>query len=134
LQASDALNGTRWAIRAQSWANIMRTKDDEARDLAQKHYEIEPGLMDVFRITGAPDVEARPGEPIKLLEVNETTVPSGIMPIQFGPSPASGLHYSSVIVEVTPEEYTKIRSAELALPDGWKVGDRIPRSPAPLNP
>lgn len=112
----------------------MRTKDEEAKDLAQKHYQIEPGLTEVFRITAAPDAEDRPSEPIKLLEVNENTVPSGILPIQFGPSPASGLHYSTVIVEVTPDEYMQIRNAELALPDGWTVGDRIPRLPVTEQP
>jgi hypothetical protein len=32
-----------------------------------------------------------------------------------------------VILEVTPEEYQKIQSEELALPHGWKIGDPIPR-------
>jgi hypothetical protein len=62
--------------------------------------------------------------------VNENTVPSGIMPIQFGPYPAAGLHYSSVILEVTPDEFQKIQNQELKLPNGWKVGDLIPKPPA----
>lgn len=73
------------------------TKDEEARELARKHYQVEAGLTHVIRIGGDAEVEFRPSEPIKLLEVNENTVPSGIMPIQFGPSPASGVHYPSVI-------------------------------------
>jgi hypothetical protein len=105
----------------------MRTKDEEAKDLAIKHYEIETGMTHIFRVTGSADVEVRPTEPIKLLEVNENTVPSGIMPIWFGPSPASGLHYSSVILEVTPDEFERIRNKELKLPNGWKVADLIPR-------
>jgi len=105
----------------------MPTKDEEAIALAQIHYQVEAGLTHVFRIIGESEVEAMPTEPIKLLEVNETTVPSGILPIQFGPSPASGLHYPMVILEVTPEEYRKIRSEELTLPHGWRVGDPIPR-------
>jgi hypothetical protein len=63
----------------------MPTRDEEAVALAQRHYQVETGLTHVFRITGAADVEARPKEPIKLLEVNENTVPSGILPLQFGP-------------------------------------------------
>jgi hypothetical protein len=108
----------------------MPTKDEEAIELARKHYRIETGLTQVFRLTGAADVEVRPTEPIKLLEVNENTVPSGIMPIQFGPSPASGLHYPSIILEVTPDEFQKIQHQELKLPNGWKVGDLIPRPAA----
>jgi hypothetical protein len=108
----------------------MRTKDEEATELARKHYQIETGLTRIFRITGSAEVEFRPNEPIKLLEVNENTVPSGIMPIQFGPSPASGLNFSSIIVEVTPEEFQKIQDQQLELPHGWKVGDPIPKPPA----
>jgi hypothetical protein len=108
----------------------MPTKDEEALALAQKHYLVEAGMTQIFRITGDAAAEVRPAEPIKLLEVNENTVPSGILPIQFGPSPASGLHYSSVILEVTPDEYRKIQSEELRLPHGWRVGDPIPRLPA----
>ncbi|MDB5350932.1 MAG: hypothetical protein JWN86_2179 [Planctomycetota bacterium] len=108
----------------------MPSKDEEATELAGMHYQIETGLTHVFRVTGTPEVEVRATEPIKLLEVNENTVPSGIMPIQFGPSPASGFHYASLILEVTPDEFRKIRDQELKLPHGWTVGNLIPRPPS----
>jgi hypothetical protein len=108
----------------------MPTKDEEARELARKHYQVEAGVTLIFRVTATAEVEVRPTEPIKLLEVNENTVPSGIMPLQFGPSPASGLHYPSVILEVTPDEFQQIQDQELMLPHGWRVGDPIPRPPA----
>ena len=105
----------------------MPTKDEAAAALARKHYQIETGMTQIFRLTGSADVEFRPNEPIKLLEVNENTVPAGIMPIQFGPSPASGLSFSSIIVEVTPDEFQKIQNRQLELPHGWTVGEPIPR-------
>ena len=105
----------------------MSNKDDEARQLARKHYEIEAGITQILRIEDLPEVEVQPLEPIKLLEVNENTVPSGVMPIQFGPNPAAGIHYPSVIVEVTPDEYEKICSKELELPPGWRLAEPIPR-------
>ncbi len=108
----------------------MLTKDEEAELLAELHYQIEPGLTHVFRVTGPDDAESSLSAPIKLLEVNENTVPAGIMPLQFGPSPSSGFHFSSIILEVTPEEYEKIQSLELPLPDGWQIGDPIPKPPA----
>jgi hypothetical protein len=108
----------------------MPTKDEEAVELARKHYQIETGMTQIFRLTGSADVEFRPNEPIKLLEVNENTVPAGIMPIQFGPSPASGLNYPTIIVEVTPDEFQKIQNQQLELPHGWKIGNPIPRPPA----
>ena len=107
----------------------MPNKEEEARYLAGKHYEIEVGLSKVFRVLGPGDADLQATEPIKLLEVNENTVPSGIMPIGFGPHPASGLHYPSIIVEVTPEEFRKIDSQEWQLPHGWRVGELIPKPP-----
>jgi hypothetical protein len=107
----------------------MPAKDEEANELARKHYQFEAGLTRIFRISGSAQVEFQPNEPIKLLEINENTVPSGIMPIQFGPSPAAGLTCPAIIIEVTPEEFDKIQSRELELPHGWQVGHEIPRPP-----
>ena len=36
-------------------------------------------------------------------EVNEQTVPTGIVPVGFTAHPPSGLHYPSVVIEVTPQ-------------------------------
>ncbi|MDX2037684.1 MAG: hypothetical protein SFX72_13620 [Isosphaeraceae bacterium] len=105
----------------------MVTKDQAAERLAGMHYTIESGLSQVFRVHGPADRETRPDEPIKLLEVNDNTVPLGIMPIQFGPDPARGLFYSSIIIEVTPHELREILGRRLELPNGWELGEEIPR-------
>jgi hypothetical protein len=49
------------------------------------------------------------------------------MPLHFGPAPASGIPYPSVIVEVTPDEFKKIQSHELKLPEGWEIGEELAR-------
>jgi hypothetical protein len=82
---------------------IADDKAEVARALAKKHYEAEDGLQRIFRLTGSAELELKPVEPIKLLEVNANTVPSGLLPAGFGPAPASGIPYPSVIVEVSPE-------------------------------
>lgn len=105
----------------------MPDKDDEARKLAEAHYEIEEGITGIFRLVGTGDAEASSSEPIKLLEVNQHTIASGVMPLQFAPQPAHGFHFSSVIVEVTPEEFGLIQRHQLALPHDWKVGAEFPR-------
>lgn len=105
----------------------MPNKDEEIRQLAEAHYRVEAGITSIFRITASADVELRPNEPIKLLEVNEFTAATGVMPLQFGPAPASGIHFPSIIVEVTPEEFEKIQTLELPLPNGWSVGDLLPK-------
>jgi hypothetical protein len=106
----------------------MDKKTDAAKHLAQLHYDVEPGMQSVFRLTGSAEVESRLDEPIKLLEVNRDTIESGIYPIYFGPAPDLGVDFPIVIIEVTPSEFAKIQSSDLPLPHGWKVGDSIPRS------
>ncbi|MHB1426356.1 MAG: hypothetical protein ACYC3I_24600 [Gemmataceae bacterium] len=107
---------------------IIRAKLAAARELAKKHYEVEDGLMRIFRLTGKAEVEASRSEPIKLLEVNENTVPSGVMPLHFGPVPAIGIPFPSIIVEVTPDEFTKIKKRELKLPKDWEIGEELPKT------
>lgn len=108
----------------------------EAIELAKRHYAVDVGLTDIFIIKDRSngngeaddDGERGQGAPIRLLEVNENTIPAGISPLRFGPAPASGIHFSSVIVEVTPEEFERIQKQELRLPSGWELGERVPKS------
>jgi hypothetical protein len=108
---------------------VVDEKAAVAKELAKKHYQAEAGLQKIIRLTGSAEVEVRPVEPIKLLEVNANTVPSGVLPVSFGPAPASGIPYPSVIVEVSPEEFAKIQTQELKLPKGWHLGEELPKPP-----
>jgi len=113
-------------------ATELAAKNEVANELARKHYEVEDGLTQVFRVTDNLEisdtvtVDIVRSEPIKFLEINKNTIPSGVMPLYFGPSPASGILYPSVIVEVTPEEYEKIKKEELKLPEGWAIDKMTP--------
>lgn len=107
--------------------DVAEEKAAVARRLAETHYQADTGLQRVVRLTGDADVEVRPTEPIKLLEVNADSVPTGVMPLWFGPAPASNIPYSYVIMEVTPDEFLQIRSHELKLPKGWRLGDEFPK-------
>ncbi len=49
------------------------------------------------------------------------------MPLHFGPAPASGILFPSIIVEVTPEEFDRIKRNELKLPKGWTIGEELPK-------
>lgn len=101
----------------------------QAQLLADIHYSVEDGITKIFRITSGADVESLPQEPIKLLEVNRNTIPTGLMPLYFTPSPAIGVHYPSVIVEITPEEFEQIQSHALVLPAGWEIDTEPLRRP-----
>lgn len=109
----------------------MDDREAAAHRLAQRHYDIEPFITEIRTITSQNEQE--PDEPIKLLEVNENTIPSGIMPLQFDPVPSSGIPFPLVIVEVTPEEYEQIKRHELALPDGWTLGPVLARNAAEVG-
>jgi hypothetical protein len=111
-------------------SEMQPTKDEAAKTLAATHYAMGSGISHIFRVVGQADVEVVPSEPIKLLEVNAATIPTGVMPLRFGPAPASGVPYPSVIIEVTPAEYQKIRAQELKLPNGWQIGGELPKAGA----
>jgi uncharacterized Zn finger protein (UPF0148 family) len=98
-----------------------------ARELANLHYEVEAGLTQVFLLDDKAEARTILADTIKLLEVNENTVESGIMPLHFGPAPASGIPFASIIIEVTPNEFRRIQSNELKLPNGWEIGEALPR-------
>ena len=106
------------------------TKNDVAKRLAYAHFDIEPGITKIFKLHESPEFEMFTTTPIKLLEVNTCSSSSGVMPLHFGPAPASGIPYSSVIVEVTPAEYEQIKANTLNLPEGWRIGDEISRGGA----
>jgi hypothetical protein len=108
------------------------TKDQTATLLANKHFAIEPGIIHIFRLRTKADDEARDAEPIKLLEVSEHTIPMGIRPIGFGPIARRGIPYSSVVIEVSPEEFGRIQSGELLLPNGWVIDAEL-RKPVELE-
>ena len=105
----------------------MRPKNEVAEHLARAHYEVEPGITQIFRIRVGDEIETKDDEPIKLLEINEDTIPAGILPLQFAPDVPSGIDYSSVIVEITPSEFNQIGKRELELPEGWQVAELLPR-------
>jgi hypothetical protein len=107
-----------------------RRQLEEAAALARAHYAIEPGLRAVYRLEGPDPTDPR----IKLLEVNEQTVPTGIVPVGFAAHPASGLHYPSVVIEVTPQEYEALEQGSLTLPYGWEVRDSYERPAAVSGP
>ncbi len=104
----------------------IQTRDELARQLADAHYTVEPTIQHIYRLV-AP-AELAPDEPIKLLEVNASSVPLGIRPVFFGPD--ADIPISSVVVDVAPEELQQIRSGLLALPNGWVIGEEYPRPQA----
>ncbi|MFI5301731.1 MAG: hypothetical protein ACHREM_26885 [Polyangiales bacterium] len=105
-------------MRVLSSSTMAQTKDEAARELANWHFGVEPDLQRVIRIVA--ENEDEPNEPIKLLEVNAATVASGsVEPFAFAPS--ESVPFPTVIAEITPEEYERIKSDQMTLPAGWSL-------------
>ncbi len=100
----------------------MPDKNAIARSLAEAHHREQTTITQIVRLLGPREIEAN--EPIKLLEVNPTTSPSGVWPIAFTPDPPE-VPFGSVVVEVTPTEYDDILANRLRLPDGWTLGEKL---------
>ncbi len=100
----------------------MPEKDEVARLLAEAHREMEPAISRIIRLVTEREEELR--EPVKLLEVNPATSPSGIFPIAFTADPPR-VPYPSIVAEVTEAEYQQITAGTLHLPAGWRIGDTL---------
>ena len=109
----------------------MHTKDAAARRLIEWHFTVEPELREVYRIL--TENEGSQEEPIRLLEVNAATVPTGsVEPFAF--SPTLEIPFRTVIAEITPEELKSLRSHPETLPEGWNLSraERFVRRPGSL--
>ncbi|MCC6554174.1 MAG: hypothetical protein IT372_14305 [Polyangiaceae bacterium] len=100
----------------------MPDKDDVARMLAEAHRALEPAISRIIRLLGEREDDAH--EPVKLLEVNPATSPSGIFPIAFTADPPR-VPFPSLVVEVTEAEFEDISTGKLSLPSGWRLGNTL---------
>jgi hypothetical protein len=95
-------------------------KDEVAERIALDHFAVDSGVSRIFRYRASSDLESDPKEPIKLLEVYDFAIPSGIVPVYLPPHLPSGIPFTTEIVQIAPEEYEKIGN-ELTLPDEWSA-------------
>lgn len=95
----------------------MKTKDQLAKELIEAHFELEEGISIVYRMLSAH--EDAPDEPIKLLEVNDNTVPTARVEAFLFSGNAE--FPATVIAEVTPAEFEQIKSGLIPLPTGWSL-------------
>lgn len=98
----------------------MLDKDSVALRLAKAHHAEDPAIVRIVRLLA--DEENAPAEPIKLLEVNPGTSPSGITPMTFNPDPSNQVPFPSVVIEITVQELSQLQRGKLQLPNGWKLG------------
>ena len=103
---------------------ITDSREMMVLSVAGAHYESDPCIRDVYQVVNERG-EDHPEEPIKLLEVNENTIESGIEPLYFGPDPANQMPFGLVIIDITPREFRLLQEGGLSLPKGWRLGRRL---------
>ena len=91
-------------------------KDEVAKILIDLHFKIEPYVREIYRMISPH--EDLPEEPIKLLEISESTLETGRVDT-FAFRPVDEITYPSIIAEVTPREMQLIREGVIPLPKGW---------------
>ena len=90
-----------------------------ARELAAAHLRQEDTISRIVRLVSGREADA--DEPLKILEVNSETFPSGIVPIYFGTS--DSFPVPTILIEITDEEFEKLQRNELRLPEDWQPGE-----------
>lgn len=108
------------------------SKTAVAQRLADAHYAIDPNIDLIIQLKAEAKREKDLAEPIKLLEINSSTLSAGIHPLFFGPHRSSGIIYPSVIIEITPDEFKDIRKNPSKLPNGWRLGSKFAK-PTPAG-
>lgn len=96
----------------------MKSKDQVAKELIEWHFQIEPGLSVIFRVIS--ENENDPKEPIKLIELNEATIATD----QFEAyrfAPTEDVPYPTLIAEVTPQEFDRLKARPGAIPSSWNL-------------
>ena len=91
-------------------------------ELAAMRYENAPPFYEIYWFPDAAE------ETIRFIDIDAETIPTGeAMIFAFGRS--KGFPYRNEVAQVTPEEWEKIKSHEIPLPDGWLVeaAQHIPR-------
>lgn len=91
-------------------------KREAARRLISWHFEAEPELREVYLVNFTDN----PSTPIKLLEVNAATVSTGSVEA-FGFAPTDEIPFSTLIAEITPDEFETFKQDLRKLPRGWAL-------------
>lgn len=109
----------------------MPTKQEAAELQAAIHHDVDQEMVQIYRAFGVDEVDEDPGEPIKLLEVDEGRPRVGISPHLFRAQPWKGRPFHPRIVVLTPEVFDRL-DPDFRLPDGWDRLEPIERPAAAL--
>jgi hypothetical protein len=97
-----------------------------ARWYAREHLKTDPGIIAVYYLPkNAGERE------IRFIEINELIGDrnDGVLePIDFGIDRGTDNAHKLFVLDVTPEQWERLRAKELRLPDDWSLDGAIPYS------
>jgi len=103
---------------------VSKSKLETAEQLAKGHFRVEPNLKHIHLVE--PLDERDPNDPIRLLEVVEGTLATGIIPVGFTADPAHGIEYPSIVIEISPAEYKSVRNGKVRFGErDWTIGKEL---------
>ena len=104
-------------------STIQFDRDSMARWYAKEHLKTDPGIETIHYLpNGAGDRE------IRFIEINTLLADrtdDALEPIDFGIDRGTDNAHKLYVLDVTPEQWAKLQTGELALPSGWSLDDRI---------
>ena len=102
---------------------IQFDRDSMARWYAQEHLKTDPGIVAVYYLP------ADAGErEIRFVEINRLIgdrTDEALEPIDFGVDAGTENAHRLFVLDVTPEQWDRIRSKEIGLPANWSLGGAI---------
>lgn len=91
---------------------------DVAEELAAAHKHEDPETTAVFLAAALDEV--------RLVEVSGSVGTSGeVLPYRFAAQPAKGIKYPSVVILLSPEEWSQVQDGRLSLPAGWGTPQQL---------
>ena len=98
-----------------------------ARWYAKQHLKTDPGLRSVYYLpANAPERE------IRFIEINDLIGErndDALQPIDFGVDSGTETEHKLFVLDVTPNQWDRIKQALLPLPQGWTLQNAVPFSP-----
>jgi len=99
------------------------SKEEMVRWYATRHLNTDPGIRTVYYLpVGAPERE------IRFLEINDLIVVRELDPLEpldFGVDVDGAEPHALLVVDVTPDQWERIRRGELSLPGGWSLDGAV---------
>jgi len=99
------------------------SRDSMARWYAKEHLKTDPGIVAVYYLPANADERE-----IRFVEINQLIGDrndDALEPIDFGVDTGMNTAHKLFVLDVTPDQWERIRSQELSLPRNWSLDGAV---------